>query len=383
MTTRQVEVGPDEDLVVVRPPDEFVHAARVVVVAGAQDVDEPLRLGLEPELLTATVDREPRGRFAPSQVDIGEVEGSVPDDAPAQAGAELVAREVGDRRARRAVADQRLGASEVVAGSAHLVGAAARDGVDAAAGEHALPDVIGRDDELQFLDGVEADRLALRLAARGTRGREPEDVVVDRAVDLHVVIAVVLPRHADAVRVGVERNRREVRRHAGKVEQAAADRRQGLDGLARNVGSRAGARRIDDRGLGGDGDGLRDRRQDELEVHLPLLAERDLDVADLALAEAAQARGHLVGAADAHVEQVEAAFTVGRGLVDSPRGLVDGLDGDAGQHRALLIGGQAIDGAGRHGLAVAGLCPRHHRDGDAEHGSSDVLHRCTPGETPR
>ena len=55
--------------------------------------------------------------------------------------------------------------------------------------EAALPHVVGRDHELQLLDGVEADRLRFGRAARRAGFGDGEHVVVHRAVDLHVVVA--------------------------------------------------------------------------------------------------------------------------------------------------------------------------------------------------
>ena len=60
-----------------------------------------------------------------------------------------------------------------------------------------------RHDELQFLNGVEADRLGLRRAARACRRRgDAEQVVVHRAVDLEVVVTRVTAGHRQC---GVDR----------------------------------------------------------------------------------------------------------------------------------------------------------------------------------
>ena len=114
------------------------------------------------------------------------------DDRPADAAAELLMLEL----ARSACGSmpsptEVLVAAEEIAGAVELVRAALGDRVDAAAGEAALPDVVRRDHELQLLDRVEADRLRFRLAAGRARRRQAEHVVVDGAVDLHVVVAVV------------------------------------------------------------------------------------------------------------------------------------------------------------------------------------------------
>ena len=63
-----------------------------------------------------------------------------------------------------------------------------RDGVDSATGELALTDVVGRDDELQLWNGCEAHRL-VAAGPPGKRGiRNTEQVVIDSAVDLEVVV---------------------------------------------------------------------------------------------------------------------------------------------------------------------------------------------------
>ena len=90
-----------------------------------------------------------------------------------------------------ALANQIFVASEDVGRACDTVGSAARNGIHAAASESALPDVVGRDDQLQFLDGIEADWLRPGLPAWRPGRRKPEQVVVDRAVDLEVVVPVM------------------------------------------------------------------------------------------------------------------------------------------------------------------------------------------------
>ena len=177
---------------------------------------------------------------------------------------------------------------EVVGGAVERVAAALRDRVDAAAGESALPHVVGRDDELNLLDGVEADRLRAGLAAGRAGRRQAEHVVADRAVDLHVVVAVVAAGDADRRVVGRAGGADvEVRRRAREVVDAAGDGGQRLDGPAADVLGRAGARRVDERRGGDDVDRLTHRRQLQLEVGGLPPAELDQNLFLLLILEAA------------------------------------------------------------------------------------------------
>src|SRR6185503_18758496 len=101
-----------------------------------------------------------------------EEEEFVLEDRTAEAAAPLVLLEVADRLLVRNVADKVRAAPSAEDRAGELVRSRARDGVDAAAGEAALADVIRRDDELELLDGVERDRLRARPAARSSRTGE-------------------------------------------------------------------------------------------------------------------------------------------------------------------------------------------------------------------
>ena len=192
------------------------------------------------------------------------------------------------------------------------VGAALGDGVDAAAGEAALAHVVRRDHELDLLDGVEADRLRLGCAAGRAGGRQPEQVVVHRAVDLHVVVAVVAARHRQRpsgssspppceLNIGLMRD---------DVGEAAGDRRQDsrpplemLSAVPAREMSMIGA-------LPRHFDRLAHRSQLQLEVGRLLCAELDLHVLLLSVLEAAHVRGDVVGA-DADVEDAVAPVAAG------------------------------------------------------------------------
>src|SRR5436305_1751187 len=147
---------------------------------------------------------------------------------------------------RHDLADGALIALRAVDRAGDLVRSRAGDGIHAAAGEPALADVIRGDDELDLFDGVEGDRLRVGLAARRTGGGETEQIVVDRAVDLDVVVAVVAAGDLHGRLRVVARVDHEVRVRAGHVLQTAVDGRQRLDLLLGDGGRRAGAIRIDD-----------------------------------------------------------------------------------------------------------------------------------------
>src|SRR6185369_6420369 len=71
-------------------------------------------------------------------------------------------------------------------------------------------------------------------------------VIVDRAVDLNRVVAVVASRHGHAGRARVPHFDVEVGVGAGEVLEAAVDRRQRLDLLRGDGRLRAGVVRVDD-----------------------------------------------------------------------------------------------------------------------------------------
>src|SRR5207244_13528099 len=179
-------------------------------------------------------------------------------DRPAEATAVLRLIELADLRAERSLPD----VGGIALGSEdrafEVVRSRAGDGVDAAAGEAALPDVVRRDEDLDLLNGIERDRLRAGAAARSARAGKAEQIVVDRAVDLNRVVAVVAAGH-EHERAFAGAAGDDVRVRAGEILQLAVDRGKGLDLLGRHLRGRAGVVRIDDRiGRGGDGDRLGD-----------------------------------------------------------------------------------------------------------------------------
>src|SRR6185436_6744288 len=98
-----------------------------------------------------------------------------------------------DGQASRFGADVRLVALTAVDRGGEAVGATARDGVDAGAGEVALPHVVRRDADLHLLDRLERDRRDAGAIADAAGGdAEAERVVEVRPVHGHVVRAVIL-----------------------------------------------------------------------------------------------------------------------------------------------------------------------------------------------
>src|SRR6185436_12621622 len=93
--------------------------------------------------------------------------------------------------------------------------------VDAAARESALTNVVGRDHQLDFLNGVEADRLrAGRAAGHTGAGGETEEVVVHRAVNLNAVVALAAPGDGCGGRIFVDAHRIEIDIRPDHVDQA-------------------------------------------------------------------------------------------------------------------------------------------------------------------
>ena len=238
-----------------------------------------------------------------------------------------------------------------------LIGARLRHRVDAAAGEPALPDVVGRHQQLQLFDRVEADRLRFGLAGRRACCRKTEQVVVDGAVDLNAVVAIVAAGHRQRARLGVDGDRREVRRRAREVLEAARHGRQILragrttrlppgpvrDGLI--IGSTSASTVTVSR----------DRRQRQLEVEVERLAERHRHV-DLLLRCGIPSRFAVIvyGPPMRTLEirkrpsvSVTAEYCV-------PVGPWTASIGGAGQHGILLIDRDAADRSGRDVLTEGG-----------------------------
>src|SRR5213076_2752718 len=73
------------------------------------------------------------------------------------------------------------------------VGAGLRDGIDETAHEPALPHVERRSEDLILLHRLDREGTSVDATPRNlVAGREGEEIVVDRAIDLDVVEAVVL-----------------------------------------------------------------------------------------------------------------------------------------------------------------------------------------------
>ncbi len=175
---RQVGVAADEDLVGIGRRAHFRQVAWVVAVLRLRDADDLVDVGqvsgharddAAPGLTRAAVGREARRRRFPGEVEVTEEEGLVLLDRPADAEARLLVLEQPDlgvggighgwRGYRRDLANQVLVPGEPIAGAGEGVGAALCHGVHRAAREAALTNVVGRDDELNLLNCIEADWL--------------------------------------------------------------------------------------------------------------------------------------------------------------------------------------------------------------------------------
>src|SRR5439155_25680060 len=120
-----------------------------------------------------------------------------------------------------------------------LVAARLGYAVHQATREAALPDIEGRRQDLELLEGLERDRLRARGPAGRSAGREPEDVVVHPAIDEDGVEAVVLTgdrRAADDLGTGAE-----------QVGEVPSQKREPLDGRVGHDLRRTGAAAVDQR----------------------------------------------------------------------------------------------------------------------------------------
>ena len=226
------------------------QTAGIVAVLAHQDVAKAVGLADDAgvggaELLArGAVEGPPGGLRLLAEIDIEEKEHLVPADRAAETEAVFLVLEVAELAQRvRAVADQRVVTGEVEHGPFPVVRAAAGDGVDATTGEATLADVGGGEQQLDLLNGVEADRRRPGLAAGGSRIREAEEVVVHRAVDRDVVIAAAAAGHRDRFFVFVLGAVGEEGIGAGEVLEPAVDGGQGLERLAMDVRRRAGCAR--------------------------------------------------------------------------------------------------------------------------------------------
>ena len=278
------------------------------------------------------------------------------EDRAAERGAELTTEE------RRVAQERRVAAHLLVAviherRALELVGARLRHGVDERTGEVALAHVVRRDEDLEFLDGVEGQRTATDLGTDRGRRTETEAVRERYTVDLDVVEAVILAGGGDAAvgrHVHLRRVTREVREVTVERGEAARERVR-EDRLRTGAGGGEVGRR--GRGAGRDASELRD-----------LIFEVDVEARGLREADRDRGRRVLLVADAAHVDGVLAHFEVGHEVAtvvarDGARAgavrLVDDFDLRVGDRRLLRVGDGPGDGAGRRPL-------RQHRRGGGQ-----------------
>ena len=274
-------------------------------------------------------------------LEVDEEEQLVLDDRAAQGhtvggGAVFVAR--AELQAVDRVAAHHLVAVIDVGAALERVGTGLGDGVDATADEVGLADIVRGDHDLHFLDGIQGDG----VAAAGEVAGKAEVIVEVGTVDGEVRRTVVGTHEGHAVAA--------VRGQARHVRKVAADRRQGDDLAAVDVGRSTG---LLDRELGG---GLGDH--DGLAQHLGVVGQGDVECIGLSQLEGHVRVGHGVVAqaadlngvrtAGAHTVDGETAFGIGHSIVLRAGRRVHRHDGGAGDALTLLVGNLAGQGGGRH-----------------------------------
>ncbi len=270
------------------------------------------------------------------------------DDRTAEPGASDVRRERARvvREARGIRADVGLAALAAVDRTREAVGAAARDGVHAGAGEAALAHVIRRDLHLHLFDRFERNRRDARAVADAAGGyTEAERVVEVRPVHRHVVRPVVLAGERAVAAV--------LRRQAGDVRDAAGNGGERREILARDRRGGTSARRAEHRvARAGHGYRLGDGRHGQRELDCLGDSKAERDVALGFTAESGQRRRDRVRTTDAHARDEEMSIRLRDAFVVRARGLVHGSDGGARDDSALRVLHDAGRGSRRDALRV-------------------------------
>ena len=242
------------------------------------------------------------------------------------------------------------------------------DGVDTAADEVGLADVIRGHHDLDFLDGVDGNRVA---AAR--KGRRKTEVVI-HVRTVHGEVGGTPGTAGEIHPVAA------VGRELGHVGETPADGGH-LDHLLRGD-VRGGARLLHRRELGrgsGDDDGLGQELGGlrELCVQVERLGqlEGDVGVVDLLVTQA----GHLdpVGTAGAHALDGVQAVRIGHGAVRGAGRLVDGDDGGADDRLTARVHDTPAEGRSRH-LGVCGHT-RKHQDSREQEALEGFFHKWLSG----
>ena len=218
------------------------------------------------------------------------------------------------------------------------------DGVDEAAHEAALAHVERRNQHLVFLDGLERERSSIDAATRtAVAGAEVEEIVVDGAVNLNVVEAVVLPGERAAYDLG---------RRTEEVVEAAVQGRQPAQRGVRDQGLRAGAAGRQQRiGLCRDGHGRHfDGGTLEREVDRGALPQRELERRALRGLEAQRPHLERIGPAHFDVFEVVAPILRGPPRVALPGGPVHQRHGCARDGGAGFVAQPARDRGGSDAL---------------------------------
>ena len=329
------EVGPGTGVVAVLGLREVGHALEVVE-PGAGDV--LVRIGLAVgAALPAVGDGRDLDVFG-----VDEEEELVLDDRAAKG--EAIGRVAvdgagaGDLLTVHGVTVQVLVAVVDVGRAAEGVGTGLGDGVDAAADEVGLTDIVRGDHHLHLLDGVDGDR----VAATGQAVVQTEVVVEVGTVHGEVGRTAVSTGEGHPVAA--------VRREAGHIGDVAGHGRQGGDLVAVDVGRGTGL-------LGGElGSSVGDH--DRLAEHLTVVGKFDVEGIGLGELEGDIRVSHVLEAQAADLDGVRAtgthtidgvtAFGIGHSVVLRTGGRVDRDDCRTGNRLPALVGHAAVKRGGCH-----------------------------------
>ena len=247
--------------------------------------------------------------------------------------------------------------------TAERVGTRLGYGVDTAARETALANVIGGDYNLNLLDGLHRDGVGRGLTAVGSRRGKAEDVVRNRTVDLERVVTVVGTGERDTARRALRRACQ--RRQTCHVGNAAVDGGDILNHAAREV--HCGTRLVGIETVVGRADhdnGVNLRRLLERNVEGTGLTEAERNVGQLDCLITYIRYGDRVGTSGTHTLNVVTAVDVGQSAVLRSGRVVHRDDGGSYQNLTIRIGNLTVDA--RRGDLRTCRADHHQRENQKE-----------------